>query len=95
MVIDVVAPEPQILQRRHGRGRMLSQCVFWPDTQVDYEDYLLPPLAGVIVSLTGFDGQAKQRLARQIEGGGGCHSPELTQRCTHLVAASATGEKFK
>ena len=63
--------------------------------QVAVQEHLLPPFAGAVISLTNFDTCAKERLARLIECGGGRHLPELNKSCSHLVAASGTGSKFK
>lgn len=63
--------------------------------QAPYSQHALPPLAGTLISVTGFDPRTKERLAKLIEAGGGAHSPELNTSCTHLIADAAGSPKFR
>jgi hypothetical protein len=48
---------------------------------------LIPPFKGLIVSITGVSPtEARVRVQRKVEQGGGTFTPNMDNTCTHLVA---------
>lgn len=70
-------------------------CAAVPCVQVPFEGYRLGALAGLHMSMTGFNeaGQREQ-LAASIAANGGRYTPDLFRQCTHLIARTAGGPKF-
>ena len=48
--------------------------------------YMLPPLAGCLISVTGFTIEARQHIQQIVVSLGGSFSPEFSSSCTHLIA---------
>jgi hypothetical protein len=67
--------------------------------QLPYDQYVMPALAGLKISVTGATAQQQRSmLAKQIEGAGALHSADLVKDCTHLIAFSSmsgTSNKHK
>ncbi|KAL3896635.1 MAG: hypothetical protein SGCHY_003942 [Lobulomycetales sp.] len=55
----------------------------------------LPALAGLLVSLTGFQANERDILSRLLERHGATYSPDLTKQCTHLIVANTTSDQSK
>lgn len=47
--------------------------------------YVLPPLAGCIISVTGFSLVSRQHIQQIVVSLGGSFSPEFSTCCTHLI----------
>jgi topoisomerase (DNA) II binding protein 1 len=58
------------------------------------DDYKLAPFTGCVISVTGLSLVTRQEVQRLISQNGGEYSPNLTKRCTHLIAKNASGLKF-
>ena len=55
----------------------------------------VPPFAGLHVTVTGMDANARKRVCEAVTRGGGSYAPGLMQgTTTHLVAACPEGAKF-
>ena len=64
--------------------------------QLPYDQFRVPPLAGLKVCITGFTDQAlRQNLPDDVNRGGGTYSADLFKDCTHLIAKAPTGPKYK
>ena len=48
--------------------------------------YVLPPLTGCLISVTGFTIEARQYIQQIVVSLGGSFSPEFSSNCTHLIA---------
>lgn len=81
----------QILPRSHFASSLASANA----AQVATEPYKLGPFVGVRVSVSGFDPKEKMQIGKAVTDGGGKHTGELTQTCTHLVAKKASGDKYR
>lgn len=64
-------------------------------TILPIENFLLPPLAGCIIAVTGLSHATRQKLQRLVVRAGGQFCPDLNRRCTHLLARYPTGNKYK
>jgi hypothetical protein len=58
-------------------------------------EHVLPPLAGCVVCVTGFSVMSRQHVQQMVVSLGGAFSPEFSKRCTHLIAVSPSGPKFR
>eukprot|EP01103_Thecamoeba_quadrilineata_P011037 TRINITY_DN2550_c0_g1_i1.p1 TRINITY_DN2550_c0_g1~~TRINITY_DN2550_c0_g1_i1.p1 ORF type:complete len:537 (+),score=89.86 TRINITY_DN2550_c0_g1_i1:83-1693(+) len=56
---------------------------------------VLPPFAGCIISVTGLATSTRNTICKLVTTYGGTFSADLTRNCTHLIAQSQTGLKFK
>eukprot|EP00029_Vermamoeba_vermiformis_P001345 TRINITY_DN1151_c0_g1_i1.p1 TRINITY_DN1151_c0_g1~~TRINITY_DN1151_c0_g1_i1.p1 ORF type:complete len:525 (+),score=77.46 TRINITY_DN1151_c0_g1_i1:27-1601(+) len=63
-------------------------------TLMPMDDYKLAPFTGCVISVTGLSLVTRQEVQRLISLNGGEYSPNLTKRCTHLIAKNASGLKF-
>ena len=57
--------------------------------------YLLRPLHGLLLCVTGFDADEREDMKRICEKLGGTFSLDLTKSCTHLIAKTASGAKYE
>ncbi|GBG83644.1 hypothetical protein CBR_g37446 [Chara braunii] len=72
----------------------VEQC--WSEHRlVAHEDFRLPPFKGLIISATGVSPERRKEIEVQTRAYGGTYSADLTRTCTHLIANSATGNKYK
>ncbi|KAL6765523.1 hypothetical protein V8C86DRAFT_2453652 [Haematococcus lacustris] len=64
--------------------------------QLPFEQHILGPFAGLNVCITGFtDQHSRTWLPDQVQKGGGSYSADMYRSCTHLIAKTATGSKYK
>eukprot|EP01120_Amphizonella_sp_Union-15-10_P012302 TRINITY_DN5438_c1_g1_i1.p1 TRINITY_DN5438_c1_g1~~TRINITY_DN5438_c1_g1_i1.p1 ORF type:complete len:420 (-),score=53.74 TRINITY_DN5438_c1_g1_i1:161-1420(-) len=62
---------------------------------VPIEEFKLPPLAGCVVSVTQLISPTRLDVQRLVETYGGEYTPNLTQKCTHLISEIASGLKYR
>ena len=72
----------------------LSSC--WDaGSKIEMESHFVSALKGSVVSLTGFTQSARKVMGSLITDLGGSYSPDLTKKCTHLIAEQRTGMKYR
>jgi hypothetical protein len=62
---------------------------------VDTPNYVLKPFAGCIISVTGLGTGMRNMIQQLVHIFGGSFSPNLNKRCTHLIANSPAGVKYR
>jgi len=62
---------------------------------VPHKDFLLPPFAGCVISVTGLSASTRNEIQRLAKAYGGEYTPNLTKRCTHLISRVPQGIKYR
>eukprot|EP01128_Nolandella_sp_AFSM9_P002584 TRINITY_DN12956_c0_g1_i1.p1 TRINITY_DN12956_c0_g1~~TRINITY_DN12956_c0_g1_i1.p1 ORF type:complete len:528 (+),score=77.29 TRINITY_DN12956_c0_g1_i1:72-1655(+) len=65
------------------------------EAMLPYEAHLLPPFAGLVISVTGLTPSTREEINRLARAYGAEYTPNLTKRCTHLLSNSPQGIKYR
>ncbi|XP_042476122.1 DNA topoisomerase 2-binding protein 1-A-like isoform X2 [Macadamia integrifolia] len=72
----------------------LNQC--WNEHRVvPQEPYRVPPFSGLTICTTRIPADERKELEKLVIQNGGKYSADLTKNCTHLVADTPEGDKYK
>ena len=63
--------------------------------QLSYNGFRVPPLAGLVVCVTGVDQARRPALQATVESAGGSYSKDLVPSVSHLIAVSTKSEKYE
>ena len=63
--------------------------------QLPYSGFRVPPLAGLVVCVTGVDQARRPALQATVESAGGSYSKDLVPKVSHLIAVSTKSEKYE
>jgi len=64
-------------------------------TLVPHKEFILPPFAGCVISVTGLTASTRNEIQRLAKAYGGEYTPNLTKRCTHLLSKVPQGIKYR
>ena len=61
--------------------------------QVPFADFVLGPLAGLVISTSGGNSREKAELRELVVQAGGTYSPQFDKTCTHLLIKRCDAER--
>jgi hypothetical protein len=87
-----------LLAQQHSIPIILPEWIHscWAkQTLLPHKDFILPPFAGCVISVTGLTASTRNEIQRLAKAYGGEYTPNLTKRCTHLLSKVPQGIKYR
>jgi len=76
------------------RPKWVKEC--WRQQRLlPANQFALPPFAGLVISVTGLSSATREEVSRLAKAFGGDYMANMTRRCTHLLALSPEGVKYR